>query len=145
MGERKRERDIGRQIKDGEAEKPTEAHRTAACLAAYLAVYQDRNIPGTVVETLAKDIQRVLKPRHDYTRVMSGLAGVAREVGQICAALPTNGNKNERQQISYTRNLLNGLLPDGYLGSTPAEIERFFAVNWRRLNLPNVHRTTGNG
>jgi MoxR-like ATPase len=137
FGDRISDMDIGRLILDGVADQPTEAHRTAACLAAYLAVYQDRNIPGTVVETLAKDIQRVLKPRNDYTRVMSGLAGVAREVGQICAALPKGRNEAERQSTLYTRNLLSGLLPDGFIGTSPAAIREFFQTNWDRLKLPH--------
>ncbi|MBC8245567.1 MAG: AAA family ATPase [Verrucomicrobia bacterium] len=144
FGDRLSDMDVGRLILDGVASQPTEAHRTAASLLAYLAVHQNRNIPGTVVETLSRDIQRILKPRDDETTIFSGRAGAARVVGQLCASLPMARNNIDKQRVAYTQNLLNGLLPDGYSGTTPAEIERFFTANWRRLALPRICRTTAN-
>ena len=137
FGDKISDLDIGRLILDGVAGQPTEAHRTAASLAAYLAVHQDRNIPGTVVETLAKDIQRVLEPGDQTTQIYSRKASGPREVGQICAALPKGRNEAERQSTLYTRNLLNGLLPDGFIGTSPAAIGEFFQTNWGRLKLPH--------
>ena len=137
FGDKISDLDIGRLILDGVAGQPTEAHRTAASLAAYLAVHQDRNIPGTVVETLAKDIQRVLEPGDQTTQIYSRKASGPREVGQICAALPKGRNEAERQSTLYTRNLLSGLLPDGFIGTSPAAIREFFQTNWDRLKLPH--------
>jgi MoxR-like ATPase len=127
--------DLGALILDAVAAEPIEAHRTAIALAAYLAVHRNRAIPGTVVETLANDIQRVLKPVNEKESVFASHAATATEVGSICGKL--TGRKKDRNFVrdAFTRNLLYSLLPDGFDGTTPRGTAELFGELWEKLNL----------
>ena len=119
--------DVGRLILEAVAAQPLESHRVAVSLVAYLAVHKDRAIPGSVVETLAREVQRVLQPREETKLVYTVTVGAHREVGLLCASL------TDSLRDRYTRNLLNGLLSDGYRGTSPQEVKIFFDDLWERL------------
>jgi len=127
--------DLGALILDAVAAEPIEAHRTATALAAYLAVHRNRAIPGTVVETLANDIQRVLHPAEERELVRASLATASNEVGAICGELTDDTAHPEFIRDTYTRNLLNSLLPDGYDTTTPRKTAEIFQKLWANLDL----------
>ena len=127
--------DLGQLILEAVAAQSSEAHRVAVALAAYLSVHQNRSIPGTVVETLAREIQRVIQPREKTEAIHSSIASHHREVGQLCATLTESGNTPSAARDRYTRNLLQGLLPDGFQNTSPSAVKDFFEDLWKRLEF----------
>jgi hypothetical protein len=107
--------------------------RTATALVAYLRFGLDRNVPGTVVETLAQEVSRVLVPLKGKSTVRGALASVLREIGSI---VYFDGGTLIRDR--YARNLLYGLLPDGYCQSSPKEVLKFFSLQWKKLDLDRI-------
>ena len=99
------------------------------------AVHRNRAIPGTVVETLANDIQRVLHPAEERELVRASLATASNEVGAICGELTDDTAHPEFIRDTYTRNLLNSLLPDGYDTTTPRKTAEIFQKLWANLDL----------
>ena len=126
---------------------PGDAHRAAAAAAkakhegplrrldevAYLRFAHDRNVPGMVVVTLAQEISRVLVPVNGESAVRGRHASVLREVA---GAVTLKGTATIRDR--YARNLLYGLMPDGYLNSTPKQVLGFFHSHWKKLDLDRI-------
>ena len=130
--------DIGQLVLDAQSSVNVPAHRTAFALAAYLSVHEDRDVPATVVETLASEVRRVLEPVERKLMVPGGQIGPSREVGKICSQLVTDSSLPDHRRDAFTRNLLEALLPDGFGGTTPAAVQQLFASWWARLNLDNT-------
>ena len=144
-GERIANLDLGQLILEAVAAQPTEAHRVAVALAVYLATHRNRSIPGTVVETLAGEIERVIQPREKKESVHSSGVSIYREAGQLCATLADSGHTQAEVRDRYTRNLLQGLLPDGFQKTSPSAIKAFFEDVWQRLEfaLKEIHLNPG--
>jgi MoxR-like ATPase len=129
--------DVGQLVLDAQSSINIPAHRTAFALAAYLSVHEDRDVPATVVETLAGEVRRVLEPVERKLMVPGGQIGDSREVGNICSQLVTGLSLPDHRRDAFTRNLLQALLPDGYGGTTPAAVQHQFETWWARLSLDN--------
>ena len=132
LGERLSNFDLGKVILEAVSSESQTAIRTATALVAYLRFSRDRNIPGAVVETLAKEITRVLIPVNGTTTIRGRLAPTLRSIGSL---LPMGG---DRVRDLYARNLLYGLLPDGYVRVSPEDVLKHFHLQWKRLDLDRL-------
>ena len=133
LGDKLSDFDLGKVILEAVASQDDAGCRTATALVAYLRFARDRNVPGTVVETLAQEISRVLVPVNGESAVRGRHASVLREVA---GAVTLKGTATIRDR--YARNLLYGLMPDGYLNSTPKQVLRFFHSHWKKLDLDRI-------
>ena len=133
LGDKLSDFDLGKVILEAVASQDEGGLRTATALAAYLRFGLDRNVPGTVVETLAQEISRVLVPLKGKSTVRGALASVLREIASIVSF---DGGTLIRDR--YARNLLYGLLPDGYCQSSPKEVLKFFSLQWKKLDLDRI-------
>ncbi len=112
--------------------------RTAVALAVYLAVHRRSGVHATVIETLALEVRRVLQPRKRKLAVSTHALGPVREVGALTAALDEREDSPTGLRDRYTRNLLEGLLPDGYAGCSPTAVRDRFWSLWERLSVDAV-------
>ena len=142
LGDKLSDFDLGKVILEAVSSQDEGGLRTATALVAYLRFGLDRNVPGTVVETLAQEVSRVLVPLKGKSTVRGALAHVLREIASIVSF---DGGTLIRDR--YARNLLYGLLPDGYLpklsrGSAQVLFFRngrsstWIALNWKFLRNP---------
>ena len=134
LGDKLSDMDVGKVILEAVSSQEKGPLRMVVSLVAYLRFHRDRNVPGTVVETLGKEIGRVLVPFQGESKVR----GNGSNFQQVAAQLSNAGkmtNPVKRVRLSYLRNLLYGLLPDGYGGHTPKEVRKYFENLWRKLNL----------
>jgi MoxR-like ATPase len=122
-------------VLDGLASVQDAGLRTASALAIYLALHREDRLHATAFETLAYAIQRVLEPAERKLSVPAAQAGLAREVGQLTAALDKAGAQGVRPRHAYTRNLLEALLPDGYGTAKPSAVHDRFWLLCDRLRL----------
>ena len=132
LGVRVGDFDLGQLILTAVSAQPNQGFRAAAALAAYLSVQFDREIPATALETLSCEVQRIIEPRTGKVAASPGQLDVHREVGRICSAFSSDGKE---PRDAYTRNLLHGLLPDGFLKTTPTEVAGFFQKLWDKLGI----------
>ncbi|MEI7436252.1 MAG: MoxR family ATPase [bacterium] len=121
--------DLSQLISDTVASEKNAARRTALSLAIYLAIKDRVDLPAGVVEILAKDARRVLMPVTKNVNADHAVLDVAREIGRICSTIKDAPERRE----AYTRNLLQGLLPDGYVGIKPEAVMKYFHALWARL------------
>ena len=133
LGDKLSDFDLGKVILEAVSSQDEGGLRTATALVAYLRFGLDRNVPGTVVETLAQEVSRVLVPLKGKSTVRGALASVLREIGSI---VYFDGGTLIRDR--YARNLLYGLLPDGYCQSSPKEVLKFFSLQWKKLDLDRI-------
>jgi MoxR-like ATPase len=130
LGVRVGDCDLGQLILDAVTSQKNPSSRITVALAAYLAVYRDHQIPGTVLETLSGEIQRVIHPGSRSESVWGAQLSDSREVSRICSVLDP---KNPRD--GYTRNLLNGLGPAQFEDTTPDAVAELFRNLWGRLQI----------
>ncbi len=122
-------------ILDGIADVKPESHRVATALAVYLAVHRERAVRATVIETLAGDLRRVLRPVKHTIEVSGSKIGPANKVGQLLAELGPRETTPTARRDAYSRNLLQALLPDGYAGSSPEAVLELFQKLWSELDV----------
>lgn len=120
-------------VLDGVESVQPAAHRTAAALAVYLALYRVRALAGTVVESLGQRIAQVLTPGARTLEVHPTKMGIVNEVGNLVAA-----GESSSVRAAYTRNLLEALLPEGYAGTSPRGVRDFFTALWDRLGVDSA-------
>jgi MoxR-like ATPase len=121
---------LGQLVLDGVESVGPEAHRVAAALAAYLALHRVRSLPATIVESLSLRVARVLQPVERTLEVASSQTHLPREVGSFLAE-----GTPDPVCAAYARNLLEALLPDGYVGTNPRAVGGFFVGLWQRLAI----------
>ena len=132
LGDKLTDLDVGKVILEAVSAQEPGPWRTVVSLTAYLRFHRDRNIPGT--ETLSKEITRVLLPRRGETKVR----GNGRHFQKVAALVPREGSDSggsARIRDGYLRNLLYGLLPDGYHGCDPFDVKMYFLALWEKLDL----------
>jgi hypothetical protein len=132
LGVRVADLDLGQLILAAVSAQPNPAFRAAVALAACLSVQRGREIPATTLETLSVEISGVIEPRADNTYVSGTQLDVSREVGRVCSTFKDDGKE---PRDAYTRNLLHGLLPDGFQNTTPAAVARLFRNLWDKLGI----------
>lgn len=144
LGDKLSDLDVGKVILETVSSHKRGPVRTVLCLVAYLRFHRDRNIPGTVVETLGQEIARVLVPLQGESKVL----GNGSNFQQVAAQLTDSGEEDTPAQYvrsAYLRNLLYGLLPNEYRNYTPAYIANLFGRLWRKLNLDEAGLEPGVG
>jgi hypothetical protein len=103
--------------------------RSAVALILYLRLRSSKRIAATAAETLSSQLTRVLSPVSAVHSVYGHALSTCREVASLCSGLPTS------RYGTYTRNLLNAFLPDGFKEITPAELKAEFETLWDRFGL----------
>ena len=117
-------------------------NRRAVALAAYLAFSRDRDIPATVVETLAKELDDVLVPFKSKLRVRSATVSEYRKIASFLTGLDRKVESGCCSQLlaGYIRNLLYAANNQRvYAENRVEEYHKFFAGLWARLDLDNAN------
>lgn len=111
------------------ADQVDKANRRALALVVYLAVREKRDIPAIAVETLATEARHALEPSRATHQVHGAQLTACRGTAAVCATL--TGSTRDR----HCRNLLQSLLPDGFKGTTPADLRERFNILWEKFDL----------
>jgi MoxR-like ATPase len=111
------------------AAQPSDELRSALSLVLYIRLRSAKRIAATAAETLASQLTRVVNPSVTTHQVYGNALTRCREVANISSRLKT-GTRD-----SYTRNLLNAFLPDGFKDISPAELKSHFEDLWKRFGL----------
>ncbi len=129
--------DLGKVILEAVSSQEAGGQRTAVALAAYLAFSRERDIPATVVETLAKEIERILDPvnttARTYPKDSAVFSQIAREL--VTLELKVKAGKADPVFVAYVRNLL---YDNPRTDVDPRGIHKLFGRLWDRLDLGNV-------
>lgn len=133
--------ELGTLVLEAQASEQNPALRTATSLALYLACHRIDGLPAVVVETLAGDARRAIRPVARSLEVPSHKIGPTREVGRILSELSCEGDTPRATRNRYLRNLLECLLPDGYGGAFPSAVASRFNRLWARFGLSRKSRT----
>ncbi len=123
------EADLSSLVLEAVAAQKGDAKRSAVALVIYLKFRAVKKIAATAVETLAGQLQNILRPKTTTHQVYGKTLERCRRVSSICSTL---GNT---PRDLYTRNLLNGFLPDGYASTEPEALQDFFTGLWNRFGL----------
>ena len=133
--------DLGKVILEALSAQSSQGEKSAVALASYLAFSRERDIPGTVVETLALELKEVLDPNEVTRAVSVGTARTVQKAASILTTLSRSGDKGNPSHVfkGYVRNLL-------YSGNyqnedTPESRFKFFQKLWTDLDLDNVKLT----
>jgi hypothetical protein len=116
------------------ASRPTGAQKAAMALVLFLALRSARRIAATAAETLANQLSRVLRPITTTHDVYGKELQSCRQAALICSEL------KDTSRDKYTRNLLNGFLPDGYTDITPQQLHAEFVRLWERFGIADPPR-----
>jgi MoxR-like ATPase len=125
------ESELSSLVLEAVASQPNDEKRSALSLVLYLRLRTGGKIVATAAETLASQISRVLQPSVTTHHVYGKALTQCREVANICSGL-----KNSERD-TYTRNLLNAFLPDGFKDISPSELKSWFQRLWKRFCLPS--------
>lgn len=128
------ESELSSLVLEAVSSQPCDELRAAVSLPLYLKLRSGRKIAATAAETLASQLTRVIRPASATHQVYGNALTKCREVAGICSSL------GDGTRDSYTRNLLNAFLPDGYRDITPQELKRRFEDLWKRFALPNGNK-----
>lgn len=123
------EADLSSLVLEAVAAQKGDELRAAVSLVLYLKLRSTKKIAATAAETLASQLQRVLKPAITTHEVYGQKLTLCREVANLCSAL------TDTPCDRYTRNLLHAFLPDGYAGITPVVLRTVFGNLWTRFGL----------
>ena len=123
------EADLSSLVLEAVAAQKGDEKRSAVALVIYLKFRAVKKIAATAVETLAGQLQNILRPKTTTHQVYGKTLERCRRVSSICSTL---GNT---PRDLYTRNLLNGFLPDGYASTEPEALQDFFTGLWNRFGL----------
>jgi MoxR-like ATPase len=123
------EADFSSLVLEAVASQNGEEKRSAVALIIYLKLRATRKIAATAAETLAGQLKHVLQPKNTTHQVYGKTFDRCRLVSNLCSTL------GKTPKDRYTRNLLNGLLPDGYTSIEPADLQDFFTQLWDRFGL----------
>lgn len=124
------EADLSSLVIEAVASQTCHELRSALSLVLYLRLRSGGRIAATAAETLSSQLTRVIRPPSATHQVYGTSLTRCREVANLCSAL------GEGLRDSYTRNLLNSFLPDGYRDITPADLKSRFEELWRSFSLP---------
>lgn len=127
--------DFGQLVTDALAAQPNRAYRTSIALVAYLRLYQERELPGVAVETLAIELGRVFGDNSRHVQVYGTQLSACREVASLCATFVTDPTHPEYDRQAQARALLNSLLPDGYAEVSPPDVLHRFLWLWDQFEL----------
>ncbi len=119
------------------AAQPTPEERAAVALVFYLHLRDAPRISAAAIETLARQLTRVLRPAIETHQVHGRQLTLCREVAALCAQL------GESPREVRARNLLNAFLPDGFTDLTPARLLARFGELWERFGLPRATTPAG--
>lgn len=128
------EADLSSLVLEAVASQTGEERRSAVALVIYLKFRTANRLAATAAETLAIQLKHVLRPRNSTHQVYGKTLERCREVSNLCSVL----GKSQKDQ--YTRNLLNGFLPDGYRTTDPNGLHDFFRQLWDRFGLEEGSR-----
>lgn len=141
---------LGQLALDAVAGLPDKAKRTAFALTAYLRLCEHHSSQAMVIETLATLVRPVLMPgkRTVSTRTASqspapGMPSLSHRqqmdvhnaVAVVTAALAQQDAASDSRRRIFTINLLEALLPDGYVNTSPTSTVEFFDHLWDALAL----------
>ena len=130
--------DLGKVILEALSAQTNRGNKATVALASYLAFSQDRDIPATVVETLATELTEILTPEPTTHSLGSGAANFIRQVAGILVEVDQKVNNGEypATKASYLRNLL---YTGSYsIGDTPENRVDLFEKLWKEMDLENV-------
>ncbi|MSR47775.1 MAG: MoxR family ATPase [Planctomycetes bacterium] len=143
LGARLPAQELAQFLLDGVASITHEARRTAVALAVYLALERLPETPATLIETLARDVRRVLVPGERRFQVAATAIGPVKEVGELTASLDRATTAATKTRDAYSKNLLESLLPEGYGAVAPREVLDLFHSCWTRLSLGALAPVSG--
>ena len=123
------EADFSSLVLEAVASQKGEEKRSAVALIIYLKLRVAKKIAATAAETLAGQLQGVLRPKNTTHQVYGKTLERCRQVSNLCSTL------GKTPKDLYTRNLLNCFLPDGYKSIEPGDLQDFFAQLWARFGL----------
>jgi MoxR-like ATPase len=124
------EDDLSSLVIEAVSSQSQEEKRCAVALVIYLKLRATKRLAAIAVETLATQLEPVLK-FHDKTHDLHGGFALTQchKVANLCSSL------GDSAKDTYTKNLLNGFLPDGYKKITPEALHDFFRLLWDRFQL----------
>ena len=131
--------DLGKVILGAVSAQEDTPRQRAVALVSYLAFSRERDIPATVVETLARETKSILEPVKHTEQVHSAKAKNYMEVASLVSSLEGRVNRGESNRliVAYSRNLLYSLLPNALVATKPHELHKFLEDIWSRLDLDN--------
>jgi len=131
--------DLGKVILGAVSAQEDTPRQRAVALVSYLAFSRERDIPATVVETLARETKTILEPVKQTEQVHSAKAKNYMEVANLVSSLEGKVNRGESNRliVAYSRNLLYSLLPNDLVATKPHELHKFLENIWSRLDLDN--------
>lgn len=118
-------------ILDALSNQPDDTARTIFSLVVYAAVHGTREIRATVYESMARYLQKVLKPgtyhlndgpTTKYTAIKTLIDGFHKDPDGAIAV-----------RDRYAANLLNGLFPEGFLHKSPRQVYVSFRALWDKI------------
>ncbi len=139
LGEKLANVDFASLVSDALASQPVRALRTTLALVVYLRLRLARDLPGIAVEMLAGDLRRVLAHGTKKFMVHGSQLAACREVASICGSFTGDSTHAHYERDAHCRNLLNGLLPDGFEDVKPEAVHKKFNVWWKQFGLINPH------
>lgn len=135
LGENLANVDFASLVSDALASQQVRALRTALALVVYLRLRLERDLPGTAVEMLACELRRVLSHGTKKFIVHGSQLAACREVASLCESFTEDPIHPHYERDSHCRNLLNGLLPDGFDDLKPVAVHEKFNVWWKQFGL----------
>ena len=131
--------DLGKIILEALSSQWAMADRRAVALVAYLAFSRDRDIPATVIETLAKVLGSVLGPVKSQRCVNYNTASEYRKIANFLTSLERKVESGGCSRIlaAYIRNLLYA--DEKHTWNSVEEYHEFFSRLWLRLDLDNAN------
>jgi len=123
------EADLSSLVLEAVASQTGEERRSAAALVIYLKFRAAEKLAPVAAETLALQLKHVLRPKNSTHQVYGKALERCRQVSNLCSRL------GDCPKDRYTRNLLNGFLPDGYSTVEPDGLHDFFRELWDRFGL----------
>ena len=145
---------LGQLALDAVAGLPDKAKRTAFALAAYLRLSEHHTPQAMVIETLATLVRPVLQPGNrtiaTQTAALQPAPGMpvltTREqleyrnaVAAMTSGLATQDAASDPRRSNFRINLLEALLPDGYVITSPKTTVEYFDHLWDALSLDATH------
>ena len=121
--------DVAALLTSAFASQADKAARRALALVVYLALRDRQELPAIAVETIATEAREALQPSKASHQIYGNQLSTCREAASVCATL------SNTTRDGHCRNLLQSLLPNGFRGRKPVEVQKFFNTLWKKFDL----------
>lgn len=118
-------------ILDALSNLPDDTARTIFSLVVYAAVQRTREIRATVYETMARYLQKILKP--GIYHLNDGPSTKYAAIRSLIDGFHKDPDGTIAVRDRYAANLLNGLFPEGLLHKSPKQVYESFRALWDRV------------